>query len=59
MNNSAWFLMTTRDGMTAQLSTPRSEPFPTDDLDGIPVAPAPAARTSRRPLLRRFLAATA
>jgi hypothetical protein len=59
MNDSAWFLMTTRDGMTAQLSSPRSERFPVEDLEGLPVAPAPAARRPFAPLLRRFRTAAA
>ena len=59
MNDSAWFLMTTRDGITAQLSGRRSERFPTEDLPGLPVAPAAAARRHRAPLLRRFRAAAA
>ena len=59
MIDNAWFLMTTRDGMTAHLAPRRSERYPLEDLEGMPVAPAPAARRSIAPLFRRFRTAAA
>ena len=59
MNENFWSLMTTRDGMSAQLDAPRSEQYPVDDLVVAPVERV--ATTSRRlaPLFRRHRTATA
>ena len=58
--NDVWSLFTTRDGISAQLGTPRSESFATADLEATPstarVAAAPRRST---PLLRRLRAAAA
>jgi hypothetical protein len=59
MNDNAWFLMSTRDGLTAQLSAPRAASFPAEDLGAAPVERV--ATESRRfaPLFRRLRTATA
>lgn len=59
MNENFWSLMTTRDGVSAQLSTPRSVSFPADDLEGAPVERVATESRRRAPLLRRLRAATA
>jgi hypothetical protein len=59
MNNSVWSLMTTRDGLSAQLTAPRFESYPAEDLGAAPVERV--ATESRRfaPLFRRLRTATA
>ena len=58
--NDVWSLFTTRDGVSAQLSTPRAESFATADLEATP-SPVRMATAPRRatPLLRRLRAAVA
>ena len=59
MNENFWSLMTTRDGVSAQLSAPRSVSFAADDLEVAPVERVATESRRRAPLLRRLRAATA
>ena len=59
MNGSAWSLMNTSDGLSAQLTAPRFESYPVEDLGAAPVERV--ATESRRfaPLFRRLRTAAA
>ena len=59
MNENVWSLLTTRDGMTAQLSTPRFEAYPTEDLEVAPVERVATESRRRAPLFRRLRTAAA
>ena len=54
MNDNVWSLLTTRDGMTAQLTSPRFEAYPTEDLDAAPVERVATEHRRRAPLFRRL-----
>jgi hypothetical protein len=54
VNNNAWFLFATSDGLTAQLGAPRSEAYPTEDLQDAPVARVATSSPRTAPLFRRF-----
>jgi hypothetical protein len=58
--NDVWSLFTTRDGVSAQLSTPRAESFATADLEATPSAVRVATAPRRiTPLFRRLRTAAA
>ena len=59
MNENFWSLMTTRDGVSAQLTAPRATPFPADDLEGAPVERVATQSRRRAPLFRRLRTAAA
>lgn len=58
MSNSVWSLLTT-DGITAQLTTPRYEAYPTEDLETAPVERVAAEPRRLAPLFRRLRTAAA
>ena len=57
--NDVWSLLTTRDGMTAQLNAPRSEAYPTEDLEVAPVERVATEPRRLAPLFRRLRTAAA
>ena len=59
MNENVWSLLTTRDGMTAQLSTPRFDAYPTDELEVTPIERVATGPRRVTPLLRRLRTAAA
>ena len=59
MNENFWSLMTTRDGVSAQLSAPRSVSFPADDLEAAPVERVATESRRLAPLFRRLRTAAA
>ena len=59
MNENVWSLLTTRDGMTAQLTAPRFESYPTEDLETAPVERVAAEPRRLAPLFRRLRTAAA
>ena len=59
MNENFWSLMTTRDGISAQLTAPRSTSFPADDLEAAPVERVATEPRRLAPLFRRLRTAAA
>ena len=57
--NDVWSLLTTRDGMTAQLNAPRFEAYPTEDLEVAPVERVATEPRRLAPLFRRLRTAAA
>ena len=58
MSNNVWSLLTT-DGITAQLSQPRYEAYPTEDLEVAPVERVATEPRRFAPLFRRLRTAAA
>lgn len=59
MNENVWSLLTTRDGITAQLTAPRYESFPADEQEAAAAERVVPETRRRTPLFRRLSAAIA